>query len=317
MAQQRGSQIEVLLGVESTFGTAPSSAYQMAVNTYNVQSTRALNSAATLTGQRNPVAPFSGNRTVSGDIVIPVDSIAMAQWLIAAFGSPTSSGSDPYTHKFTVPDSQSSYTLEVANTDLTTNRYLQHRGCKISSIGIDIGGDGELTAALGIVGATSSWETSSMDGTPTDNTTLGRLNNFHASLTEGGGAISNVTAASFTIDMGLDTGQYVVGGSGTVGSIPEGIVSVGGSITMLMDDDAYTVVAKGDAETESALVLTLNGGTSSQMIIELQEILYSMNGPVYPGPQGIQVSLDFQGYYTNGSDASSIIFSLVNGVASY
>jgi len=317
MAQQRGSQIEVLLGVESTFGTAPSSAYQMAINTYGVQSTRALNTAATLTGQRNPVAPFSGNRTVSGDIVVPVDSIAMARWLIAAFGSPATSGSGPYTHEFKVPDSQGSYTLEIANKDLTTARYLQHRGCKISSISIDIGGDGELTASLGILGATSSWETSSMDATPTDNTTLGRLNNFHASLTEGGSAISNVVTASFTIDMGLDDSQYVIGGSGTLGSIPEGIVSVGGSITMLMDDAAYAVIAKGDAETESSLALTLYGGTSSQMEIELQEILYSMNGPAYPGPQGIQVSLDFQGYYTDGSEASSIVFRLVNGVSSY
>jgi hypothetical protein len=42
-----------------------------------------------------------------------------------------------------------------------------------------------------------------------------------------------------------------------------------------------------------------------------------VNGIPITGPQGLQVALDFQGFYANGSEASAIVARVTNSTASY
>ena len=53
------------------------------------------------------------------------------------------------------------------------------------------------------------------------------------------------------------------------------------------------------------------------MEFEIQELLYSVNGVPIEGPQGLIVSLDFEGYYDDGSEASNIVARVTNNVVSY
>ena len=203
MAQQKGSTVDLLIGFESTFGTAPTAGFQVPVNTFGLRANRVKNTPATLTGTRNPAAPFDGNLVVSGPLVVPLDSAAMIYWCAAMFGDPTSSGADPYVHEFKIADSMPSFTLEAAFEDLATAEYNQFRGCKVSSFGITVGGDGELVANIDIAGANESLESASFDGTPTA-VTLARVNNFNAAIEEGGAALSIATELSMDINFGLD-----------------------------------------------------------------------------------------------------------------
>lgn len=314
MAQQKGSTVDYQIGFESTFGTAPAAGYTMKVNSFGVKANRAKNQPATLTGTRNPAEPFDGNVNVAGPIVVPIDSGIMPYWCAAMFGDPVSTGAGPYVHEFKIADVMPSFTLENAFTDLATDKYNQFRGLKVSGFSITVGGDGELVANLDIAGATESLETSSMDASPTA-VSLARIDNFECAITEGGGALSNGNELSINIDFGLDLNNYVIGGSGILGSIPEGIIGVSGNIKTLFEDTS--LLDKALASTESSIKLTATNSASSIFEIEIQELQYERNSVDIPGPQGLLADLNFQGYYTNGSEASAVVMRVTNSVASY
>jgi len=309
MSQQRGVNALCLLGFESAYKTAPTDGFTMKLNTSSLSSKRSKNVPATLSGTRNPVEPFDGNTDVGGNLVVPVDSLAFWYWLKAAFGTPTTSGSvSPWTHEFKIGSSQPSFGIEFQYTDLATAKYDLFTGNKISSIGMEIGGDGELIANLGVIGAVEAMGAASFDSSPA-NPGFYRLGNFQAALTEGGSPLGNATSFSFNIDFGLDP-QRVIGGGGVLGAIPEAIVKVTGNLKTLFEDT--TLLAKALASTETALKLTITRSVSAILEWEIQELQYEQKSPEIPGPGGLLVDLNFAGYYTDGSEASAIVARLTN-----
>lgn len=315
MTQQRGVNATIMMGIENVaYGTAATVGFVLPLNTCGVVGVKARNSPVTLTGTRNTVVPFAGNQDVNGSIVIPLDSGAIPYWLVAMFGDPASTGADPYVHEFKVASSMPSFTLEEAFEDLAANIYQRFVGCKIASFGATFGGDGELTGEMTVLGAKISHEVAAFDGSPTT-VSLARVENFDAAMLEGGGALSNAMEVSLNIDFGLDPNSFVIGSSGIRGDIPEGLIVVTGNLKTLFEDK--TLLDKATGDTESSLKITVTAGASSILEFEIQELLYSVNGVPIEGPQGLIVSLDFVGYYTDGGEASNIVARVTNGVASY
>ena len=313
MAQQKGSNVKVLLGFESTFGQAPSAGYSLYINSSGLRETQAVNAPATLTGSRNPAVPFRGNRDVRGTIVVPIDSTCMAYWLKAMFGDPTTTGTDPYTHEYKIGDTMPSFTFETGFEDLATNEYQRFLGCKVSGFSLTVGGDGELTGNIDVVGASGSLESSSFDASPTS-VSLNRVNNFQAAIEEGGATLSNATELTINVNFGLDDSVYVIGGSGTRGSLPEGTVEVSGNLKALFED--VSLLNKALNGTESSLKLTITASASSIFELEIQELQYERNSVDVPGPQGLLVDLNFRGYYDDGSEASAIVARVTNSLSS-
>ena len=314
MAHQKGSTVDLLIGYETTFATAPAAGYQMSVNSFGVKANRNKNKPETLTGSRNPAEPFDGNVSVAGPIVVPIDSGVMPYWLAAMFGDPASTGTDPYVHEFKIADIMPSFTLEPGYTDLATDQFNQFVGCKVSGFSITVGGDGELVANIDVAGVDESLEATSFDAAPTA-VTLARLDNFEAAIAEGGGALANATELAINIDFGLDLDKYVIGANGVLGSIPEGIVGVSGNIKTLFENT--TLLDKALNSTESSIKLTITNAASSVFEIEIGELQYERNSVDVPGPQGLLVDLNFQGYYANDAEASAVVMRVTNAVASY
>ena len=310
MTQAVGVFSKLNMGFEGTFKSSPTDGFILPVNSSGIKASRAKNSPETIRGNRNAAEPFDGNLEVSGSIVVPVDSLAFWYWLKAMFGVPTTTGSSsPYTHEFKVGNSMPSIAIENQFTNIATPLYALFNGCKIKSFKMDLGGDGELTASIDVAGAKQTIGTSSFDATPTT-IAMSRLKNSQVSITEGGTTLPNGTKLSINVDFGLDTSQYVIGSGGELGAIPEGIVKVSGNLTTLFED--ATLLTKAINSTESNLVATISAGSASQLIIELNELQYALTAPTIDGPKGIQASLDFQAYYTDGTDASAIVATLIN-----
>jgi len=313
--QQRGVNAQILFGIENVaFGTVATVGFVLPMNTCGVTGVKTRNSPATLTGTRNTVAPFAGNQDVNGPIVIPLDSGAMPYWLIAMFGDPTTTGADPYVHEFKVPSLMPSFSLEKAFTDLAVDVFERYVGCKVQSLGMTFGGDGELVGNIAILGAQMSHEAAAFDAAPTT-VTLARVENFDAAILEGGAALTNATELSLNVDFGLDPSSFVIGGGGIRGDIPEGLVMVTGKTTTLFEDKSLLDKATGD--TETSLKITVTASASSILEFEIQELLYSVNGVPIEGPQGLLVNLDFVGYYADGAEASNIMARVTNSVVSY
>jgi len=316
MAQARGYNSQLVIDFETTFGQDPASpdGKRMPINSWDVSGSRNLNTAQTLTGTRNPVEPFAGNKSVAGNAVVPVDLTAFPWWLRAMFGAPTTTGAGPYTHVFKIGTSQPSLVADKKFDFGSAQKYLKQNGIKISTLGLPFGGDGELVANLGIVGASESAASETpYDATPTA-IALDRLNNFQAAILEGGSAIARVTELNINLTFGLETDKYVIGGGGVLGDIPEGIVAVEGSLTALFSDT--TLQDKAANLTESSLTVTLTKGSHS-LKFELPELLYEQKSPGITGPAGVVEQLGFKGYYSNAPAASAFVATLINAVASY
>ena len=316
MAQARGYNSQLVIDFETTFGADPASpdGKAMPINSWDVSGARNLNSAQTLTGTRNPVEPFAGNKSLAGNAVVPVDLVAFAYWLKAMFGAPATTGAGPYVHVFKFGATQPSLVAEKKFDFSTAQTYMKQNGIKISTLGLTVGGDGELVANLGIVGSSESAPgTTRYDLTPTT-VTLDRLNNFQAAIKEGGSAIATVTEVAINLNFGLETDKYVIGGGGVLGEIPEGIVAVEGTLTALFADTS--LLTKAANLTESALAITLTKGTHS-LKIEIHELVYELKTPGITGPAGVMQQLGFKGYYANSTAASAAVVTLTNAVASY
>jgi len=309
MAQQKGSVVQSLLGVESTFGTAPADGFVMPINTSNLAYTRALNVAQTLTGTRNPVEPFSGNKEVTGSIVVPADSEAFWYWLQCMFGDPVTTGSGPYVHEFKIGSSMPSFTFENAYTDLSTNKYERWVGCRVSSVSMSFGGDGELVATLNVIGKESTVESSAFDASPTT-VSLARVENFELAAEEGGSEISNATEISFDLDFDLDSDDRVIGGGGAHGSLTSGIVKPTGNLKTLFEDDS--LITKALNATETSLKVTATASASSVLEFEFQEMKYAPNSPALDGPKGMKVDLNFFPFYDDGAEGSAVVARVTN-----
>jgi hypothetical protein len=321
MAWQKGSTASIMLGFEATatYGTVATDGFVLPVNYgESLVGVQAINAVNTIRGNRNPNQGFRGARSVSGQIPVPVDSVCLPYWLAATFGDPTTTGSSPYVHEYKIADTQPSFTLEKAFTDLDTSRYLRFLGCKVAGFSIDVGGDGELVMNFDVAGAQDSWQTSAFDDTPTS-PSLARLNMFDGAVSEGGSTSTIVTAVNLNVNLGLDTRPETIsiGSSGIRTDMAEGSVTVSGTVTALFTDAGYTLLTKGVAGTESSLKLTFTGSTSSVFELELQELEYGRPGVPINTPEGILLELPFQAHYENGSEASVVVARITNATESY
>lgn len=309
MGHQTGAGAAVMIGFQSDINTIATEGFILAVNSCGVKASRNQNPAGTIRNNLNPSEPFDGNATVAGAMAVPVDSIQTWYILKALLGDPATSGIDPYDHEFKAGNTRPYITIEDQFTELGTSKYFQYIGCKINSMSMSLGSDGELIATLNIVGSSRTIATSSFDSSPT---TLGfsRLKNNQLSMKEGGSTISNATLADLTISFNCDTTKYVIGGGGTLGSIPDGVMSVTGNLTTLFEDT--TLLEKAANSTESSLEWTLTDSASSILVIKFPELKYTQNDPGIDGPQGLLVSLPFSAYYEDATEATSVVATLTN-----
>jgi len=311
--QARGRKAQLLLDFETTFGTDPAAvdAKSMPFHTIGLTGSRNLVEDTVIRNSRNPAEPSRGNVDVSGDIVVPIDVTAIGWWLKAMFGAPETTGSGPYAHVFKPGDEQPSLVLCKEFTDV--EQYFKYNGCKISRLSIRFGGDGELQATISVMGAKEALGEATYDAEPAE-ITLKKFSNFQAVIEEGGSSLAIGTEVSLDIDFDLDGDQYVIGGQGIRGDIPEGFVKVTGQLTALFENE--TLVKKAIDGTESSLLITLTSGTDKLEFL-VPELLYEQRSPSVDGPKGVRAQLNYRGYYSDSTEKAVIQVTLTNGTTSY
>lgn len=313
----RGYKTQCLMDYETVFGTLPDVADRagviLPINTFGLNVNRNKNSAQTLTGRRDPVEPFDGNTEVTGDVVVPVDVNAFGYWLKLLLGAPTTTGTTTYTHVYKVSDTTPSGVVQCTY-GTATESYGLFTGVKCSSMSMTVGGDEELTATFSLAGRDAAYSTTDYDSNASL-VTLKRLNNFQAALKKDGTTFATCTQMDFTIDNGLDTSIRTIGGQGMVYDIPEGIMSVTGTMSCLFTDT--TLLAAAKASTEMALELDIAIDASNSLSFKFPEVQLQYQGPTVDGPTGIMAQFPFVAYFANSSDDSVIVATLVNSVASY
>ena len=313
-AQAKGSMGRVVVDWETTFATDPVSpvGQSLPFNTCEIEAKQNLIETGTMTGTRNPAQPGLGRVTVGGAMTVPMCFNSVGFWLKALFGAPTTTGTSKYTHAFKIATSQPSMVIEKGFTDIT--QYEKFNGCKLNTFTLNFGDDSELVASLDILGAKSTLSATPYDETVTA-VALDRINQFQATLEEGGSAFADVLSGTLVISSNLDGNNFTVGAGNTRGSIPEGQYAVTGTLKVLFKD--ATLINKGKNATESSLKLKFTKDADTSVEFSIPEIQYDAVSPKISGPAGIVLDLSYRGFYGNDAAASVAVVTLKNTTASY
>ena len=316
----RGYKATCLMDFETSFGEAPDVAAGklLPLNTFGLNVSRAKNSAQTLTGRRDAVEPFDGNVDVTGSLTVPVDARAFPYWLKLLFGAPTTTGTGepaaaPYTHLFKPGDEIPSAVIQ-SRYGTSPATFGKFTGCKVASIALQAGGDGELTATINVTGRNAEYSETDYNAAA-ESVVMKRFSNFQATLKDGGQVVATVTQFSLTIDNGLDTSIRTLGSGGLLYDIPEGIMSVTGSMTALFT--SLALLNKAKAGTEMSLELGWTIDASNNLTFKLPEVQIQYQGPTVDGPTGVMVEYPFIAYFNDAADSACVIATVVNDVASY
>lgn len=311
--QARGRKSQLLMAFEDVFGQTPETpeAIRLPFESCSIRASQNLNEDNTIRNNRNPAQPSRGFVDVSGQTVVPVDTVAFGYWLKALFGAPTTTGDGPYTHVFKPAEIQPSMVLERGFTDI--GKYVLSNGCKVSGMSIDIGGEGDQNATIDIMGASEILGNNSFADDPI-NLPLTKFNRFQAAVILGGAVSAKITAGNISFNSALDGDQYLIGGQGFRGDIPEGIFQPSGSITALFEDHTLLEMAVNGTETSISFKWT-NGPNSLE--IKFPEVIFERTSPAIEGPQGVVVELPFRGYYDDATEGASVVVTLVNNHESY
>lgn len=311
-----GAKTSTLLIPEDEYGVIPENAGTRAVllpfNSNAVSVSQNTTAPETIRGNRNPVEAIKGNVDVAGDIVAPVDYICFGNWLAASLGNPvTTAVAGQHKHVFKVKDAQPSFTLEKVFPGIV--QYIRSVGCKVSTLALSIGGDGELTATVTVMGKNESIEGETISAAPSK-PEMKRAQNFQAKLKIGGEEVGIATSFSLNLDFGLDGDTYAIGSNGFRKAICEGLVTASGDIEAFFEDDTYLALAEADAKTSAELILS--DGTRELGIL-LPEIKFARTSPSIDGPAGVKQNLSYNAFYDNSAEQSVVVFTLLNEVENY
>ncbi|MBC16557.1 MAG: hypothetical protein CL942_05840 [Desulfovibrio sp.] len=229
-----------------------------------------------------------------------------------AFAAETLDGSERaqapfYDHVYHIGDDMPSMQIEKQFPDIPA--YFLASGVKSGSCSMSVGGSGELTASVALMGRTEVKNLAPYDNAPVELPFV-RFGNFQARILEGGELLSNRNkSVKVNLDFGLDGDGYTIGSGGVRGDIPEGLSSVSGDIEALFTDTRF--LDKADTGERSRLdVQLVNGGY--QLNIGFPEIEYQRKTPGLTGPQGVLESFTFAAFHDTGAEGSACVVTLRN-----
>lgn len=169
VTQGKGYKAKLLVDFETTYGQEPGSkaAVQVPFDSFTVKGETGLVEYDTITGDRSRPKVDYGNEDVAGEVTVPLDARNVGYWLKALLGSPTTTGSGPYTHVYKVGDTVPSMVMELQHVDRA--RYRRFVGAVVNELRLDTdaASEGGLQLVMGLMAAAATWETVVYDATPT------------------------------------------------------------------------------------------------------------------------------------------------------
>lgn len=305
----KGTQSALYIGKQSDEDAKATTFYKMLFNSSSLGSSTNMTDAKTITGKRDAKRPIMGNHDVTGSITVPLDCTTFGLYLAMGFGESYSSS----VHTFSVSDEMPSFTIVQAIPMNGSTYYDVFIGCKLNSMSFEIGGDGELTADLDIMGmkheGTSDAPTGISDATSLDFDRIVALN--VEAPEQGSSAITVAKTFSVNIDFGLDGDSYFLGADGYRGTISEGILTATGTLNCMLKDSTLLSLASDGAET-SLSIKAVGYEDAKYMKISFANIMFEEATPGIEGPRGIAVDFNYHAYSTDNT--SSVTIDLKNGI---
>jgi len=312
MARAQGARSQLAAAFETTYGTAPTNGFhQMPFATAGLGAVQPLLASELLGYGRDPLAPIKDAVTADGDIKIPIDAEAFGFWLKAAFGNPTTTGTTNKTHTFksgnwTLP----SMAVEVAMPEIP--RFAMYTGCMLDQLSWSMARSGLLTADAKLIAQGENVATTTAAGTPTAYS-LQRFGHFNGAIKRNGVALGNIVSADITYANNLDRIE-TIRADGRIDGADPSIAALTGKIDVRFADT--TLMDQALNGTASSLEFSYTISANVSLTITAHTVYLPRPRAEIQGPQGIQVSFDWQAAY-DATAGQMCTVTLKNTIASY
>lgn len=219
-------------------------------------------------------------------------------------------------HKFILKEDIPSYILEAAHADV--DFYEQSHGAMFGSLGLRLGGDGELVAAFNVSASRDEISAAPLS----ENVTKVGMARFTFDsvklLAEGGIASRIVKNFEVNISRNLDTETgYVVGGGANLAIITAGKASVGGRVEALFTKEEGPVMVGKSRSGERTDFKVVFCRPHEFMIWNHPAAKLGRAGVPVPSQRGLTASFTWQGYKDTYSTGSAVEYDLINTVQNY
>lgn len=321
--QARGYKASTTIDFEDSFNAAPKTkgGFILPINKNEMEKKQTLITSDTISGTRNDTQSSLGRVSTDGTITVPADYRAMGFWLKAQFGNPVSTpatpatgdaAAGPYTHKFTVGDFQPSLIIEKAFPD--ASKYMRYHGCKVNTAKWAFGEDQEMVVELDMMGAERELADAAYNAAAVP-IMKKPISQNHTYVKIGGTESRIIKTGDFTLDAGLDGDQYVVGGGGIRGDIPEGLMKASGNLEALFMDTSMMALADSGEKTSMEIGFKMNDNFSLAFIFP--EVQIEPHDAPIDGPAGVSVKFAWKAFYESDAAKSLVQVTLVNDRESY
>ena len=237
---------------------------------------------------------------------MPIDTEAFGFWLKGAFGTPVTTGTGPYTHVFTSGNwSLPSLSIETGLPEVPS--YAMYGGCVVDKIGWQMARSGLLTANVDLIAQGETLATNSGAGTPAP-VTLKRFGHFNGSLTRNGADIGNIVGADLSYANNLDRVE-TIRADGKIDGADPSIAALTSKIDVRFADT--TLLTQAINNTECSLEFGYSLPTGEGLTIDVHRVFLPRPRREIQGPQGIQMSFDWQAAQQESGDPM-VTLTLVN-----
>lgn len=316
MAIFKGRNAQLLLQRQSAFRTAPSpaAAFRMKFMDLDISDSEDYSDDATIDNS-SPLMVKRGDtdEAWTAKVTAPLDLNDIGQWLALLWGAPTTTGTGPYVHTFTLglndrPDAL----LELGLIDATLYRRWLSTVLNTMSWSIV---DKDQNISLDLVPAVEVVPRpgSAFDAAPTAYA-KNRACKKGGKVEDVSGAstIGRITAADITITNDHESFQCADGLSG-YGAHSLGQPGMSGKLSGLFASDS-SILTKIEAHTSLPLILTsANAAGDNTLVVTVPNAELGKPKHVIPNSKGLLIETDWRAH--SGGAAPTIV--LTNGIASY
>lgn len=312
MPREQGAKTELAMAFETTYGTSPGSGFiKVPFVTTTLGSEQPLIDSDLLGYGRDPLAPIKDAVTADGNVVVPIDLRSFGYWLKGAFGAPTTTGTDPYTHVF----KSGLYALpsmSIQKAMPTVPSFQMVAGCKVNQIQWTMQRSGQLTATVGLIAQGETLNGANQAGTPAA-IAIERFGHFNGSVSREGSALANITQAEITYTNNLDPVE-TIRSDGKIDGVDEGMGKASGRLTTRFADTTLLTQAINGAACELEFAYSLGAGKT--LTLTAHEVYLPRPRIEISGPGGIEAQFDWQAAL-NASAGCALTVTLVNDVETY
>lgn len=312
MARAYGSRAQMALAFESVYGTAPVSGYlKVPFAQQTLRHMQDMTDSELLGFGRDPLDPTFEGLRVQGEVVVPVDTVAIGHWLKAIFGVPDTTGAGPYTHFFkSGGTSQPSMAIEMGYPEVPN--FEMYTGLRADGFRITGARQGQLQMRIPLVGRGYADANGTAAGTPVE--TYGeRFNGFNGQIDRDGVALGNVTSCELSFSNGLETID-TLRDDGLIEGVDPGMCRLDATVTARFAD--MTLVNQAINRQVCQLELTHLISPSARLTLRAERLFLARPDKPVNGPGGIQATFAGKGA-RDTSPLRMFTAVLVNSTASY